>query len=543
MLVRSALRLWTPRYFRGRGVAGRPVGKRRVRTVDAPLAVGSSTPATLGVRQQTRAAAPPMSVPVPRRDRGRTGAPATPAPHDVASPATEPPIVRRAKDLLQQLSFATATPPSASPDAARAYVEFSAKSDVLGPLRNLLPAPHNTPRGGCTEALAPRQRFRVVAPEAAAGAPRSTEGGSPPGASTAVAFSLSDLVVLLQLYESVGAEDGQVLAQMMSEVHRQLLSAAATARVTASYTAEGNGDNSSGGGDVGPETPVMDASPALPLPALLYTMSSLGIVEEAILDIVASAAPLEGGQRRRGLLYAQLRAFSAVELLQLLVAFHRFGHSQQLSTKVVMAALRASMYRRETSVGLFHHAARRFKKAMAAPTQHTQDTRSDRAAVEPSVKSAAAVVAADPQLCALAFGLECPLYLLLEALTATVLTVHRRADVVAFLSDLIAVTAVVELTTAVAAGSAPGAVSAAQPIGREAHEFVLAVSHQLLRAAKLTESMELPQPLLSEVFAWSTTLSGRGVVVDGGEDSAIPSDRVVYYDHVTADLVKMGRVD
>lgn len=519
MLARTALRLWAPQYFRGRaGGVGRRLGNQRTRDLDDAVA-NTRAPASIAPASSPAPATPPAAHPASR-------ACATPPPPSTHSAS---PIVKRAQELLLDLSCAHQSPQSS---AALARAEFSVRQEVLGSLRGspcVTPARHS---GGTASPTAAPHRFRVVADvvvENGADAP-------PPAhdAATPAAYTLDDLVLFLQLYERVNAEDGQLLAQIMAEVRRRLLTR--TRRASTKQPAEPNLEPLSAAEEE-----------ALPLPAMLYVMSSLGVVEEAVLDLVTSCAPLDGTPARRGLLYRELRRYSVVELLQLLVALHRFGHHQQPSTKAVTRALRAALYDATTPAGEFHKRARAFKKALAqnrhgatpshgsgggaaagdVPATAEGDTADER--------SVAAALAADAALRALAGTLSCPLFLLLEALTAATASVHRRADVVTFLSDLAAVTATAELLTAVQDSSR-------RPMTAP-HDFVVAVSHQLLRAAQLTEGMEQPQLLLSEVFAWSTTLSGKGVLVDGGEDSKVPSDRIAYYDHVTADLIKAGRAD
>ncbi|CAC9552618.1 hypothetical protein conserved [Leishmania donovani] len=565
MLARTPYRLWTPRYFRGQASAGRYLGKRRVRALDAApphcltgAAKGGETVTVCAL--PTRAPPPPK----PARKSPAEDAPSSPSvgqnlnqprisglhspPPDILH--TSNPLVQRAQELLHELTTVGYSQSSLSPAAAKGFAEFSARRDVLGPLRGLLPPPAKT-SGGDSANPASRQRFRVV--PVVSGSPVVPPRG--PRMTAAADFALSDLVLFLRLYDSANVEDGQLLVQVMNEIRRQLFALAETA-ADAAAARDGSSTPSVAGTTVGDHdleaankgvkgiSRAPSASP-LPLPAMLYTMSSLGIVEEAVLDVVTSCAVHDGARGRRGLLYSQLRLYSVADLLQLLVALHRFGHQQQPSTMAVTKALRASLYSTSTTTSRFHRRARSLKKAFAARsrTPASGEGRVDATAADADTGGVAAMIAADEELSSLALGLECPLFLLLEALTATATTVHRRADVVAFLSDLIAVTAVAELTTAVHESRGRHSPAGCEDLAREAQEFVFAVSHQLLRAAKLTECMELPQILLSDVFAWSTTLSGRGVFVDGGEDNAVPSDRVAYYDHVTADLIKANSAD
>ncbi|CAJ1038620.1 hypothetical protein Q4I30_008311 [Leishmania utingensis] len=551
MLARTVFRLWTPKYFREQAGAGRHLGKRRARALNAAPALCSTAAARGGVTATS--CTTPARAPPPRKSTRKSIAEHAPSTSSVGRTPGQPPIsslhspppdafhtshplVQRTQELLHELATVDHSQSSLSSDAARGYAQFSARHDVLGPLRSLLPLPA-TSSGGSSANPASRQRFHIVPVVG-----MNPLMPPPPRLQrTATAdFSLSDLVLFLQLYDSANMEDGKLLVQVMNEVRRQLFALAET--VARTTTGEGDLEAERGGVKGVLQTP--SASP-LPFPAMLYTMSSLGIVEEAVLDVVTSSALRDDTHGKLGLLYSQLHHYSVKELLQLLIALQRFGHQQQPATKALTKALRASLYDTSTTASRFHRRARAFKKALAARRQTPPpgEGRVNAAEVDDDTGGVIAMMAADEELGSLAFGLECPLFLLLEALTTTATTVHRRVDVVTFLSDLIAVTAAAELTTAVQESRGLPVPAGPKEVTKEAQEFLFAVSHQLLRAAKLTEAMNLPQILLSEVFAWSTTLSGRGVIVNGGEDSAVPSDRVVYYDHVTADLIKASSAE
>lgn len=391
-------------------------------------------------------------------------------------------------------------------------------------------------------------------------APATARAAPPPPAETddapARPFTLAELTVFLQLYDAVEGDEGHVLAQLLAEVQRRLADLA-TARDGGPQKNEQPQDTrehrSSG------NTSENAAAP-LPLPALLFTMSSLGVVEEAALDLITSAVPVDSTSRaRRGLLYRQLPMYSAEELVMLLIALHRFGHAMQPSMKAVVKALRAAQYNTAVASGRFHRIMRAVKKGLRREQSLARDTveglAGGVAASAPDSPPATAgddgsmvrVIQQDAELQSAVLALRCPLFLLLEALTALSLTVHRRNDVVSFLSDWIAVTGVMELATVMRDDSVAPSSSSSEPLAASQRDadraYVLLVAHQLLRAAKLTEEMDQPQPLLSEAFAWSSTLSSSGVVVDGGEAAEVPSDRVAFYDHVTADLVKLNRTD
>lgn len=589
MFARSFARLWTPNYFRGHQLkAARHVGPRRTRTVASAAPSSPTSEGATAAAAAEKAAAVEAAVRPSRHNFDESAvktAHAAVHAHEIDSaPTTKAdPLVQRAQELLLLLSHPCAvSPPPSSPqresgaEATRNFVDFAARRDVLGPLRQRLPAapaslgaslpraaPSLSTSTGMNGSMA---RLRVVSSPVSPTAPVAK-----PETVAMRPFTLEELVVFLQLYDAVSANDGQLLVQLMADVHRKLLayaavhSAAATAAVTSSAplrapnslassaktTEEEKKAERSVVNNVGQASP-----PPTPFPALLFTLSSLGLVEEAVLDLITSAAPVNGSPARRGLLYRQLPQYSAVELVTLLIALHRFGHHQQPSMKAVTKALRASLYNKATAAGAFHRQMKELKKRL----YRSRDAGSEEAIPsEASLSNDAGngkdnavwAIQTRVELQLLVLQLQCPLFLLLEALTASSLTVHRRTDVIIFLSDLIAVTAVLELTQAphsqdtTTATEADGSFdhSARGSQEESSQEYILSVAHQLLRAAKLTEEMELPQPLLSEVFAWSCTRSSKGVIVDGGEDSDVPSDRLAFYDHVTADLIKVNRAD
>ncbi|KPA81672.1 hypothetical protein ABB37_03981 [Leptomonas pyrrhocoris] len=579
MLTRSLARLWTPKYFRGQNRnAARHIGPRRTRTIESTSLSSTATYPTPVKERRSEATQvrtrPSLHTPLSRKTRQQlAAAPAVPAfsidVNAAASATSTTPVlqlVQQAQQLLTQLSQPSSVVSSSSPttitaEAMRNYVEFTARRDVFGPLRHYLPPAVSSAATRASGAAAPR--FRLVPSTTA---PVTADPSALPTAKDegVQAFRLADLIVFLQLYDSVDADDGQLLVQLMTEVHRQLFAYALAQKSTAdapgtnsrnptsAEQAKNNTDNcrSRDRGDQLSKPVVY-----LPLPALLFTMSSLGLVEEAVLELVTTAAASTDGSRaRRGLLYRQLPLYSSEELITLLIALHRFGHSQQPSMKAVTKTLRASLYNPATAASSFH----RIMKGIKKRTQRTAGTANAEAVeaqlpklrVEGDDESAEVNVVRTLQshveLQSLVVQLHSPLFLLLEALTAAAMTVYRRSDVISFLSDWIAVTAVMELAAALrcpGSGRSVLSSSTSHRVQEEAQEYVLFVAHQLLRAAKLTEEMELPQPVLSAVFAWSCTLSGKGVVVDGGEDSKVPSERVAFYDHVTADLIKAKRTD
>lgn len=72
------------------------------------------------------------------------------------------------------------------------------------------------------------------------------------------------------------------------------------------------------------------------------------------------------------------------------------------------------------------------------------------------------------------------------------------------------------------------------------------ISHLLRTAVHRTEQMEIPQPLLATVLQLVLPLTKKGILTDGGEDvsaTGVESCRLAFYDHVTADLIKINRAD
>lgn len=75
-------------------------------------------------------------------------------------------------------------------------------------------------------------------------------------------------------------------------------------------------------------------------------------------------------------------------------------------------------------------------------------------------------------------------------------------------------------------------------------ELANLLSHVLWTVVQRTEQMELPQPLLATALQVVLQLTSKGILVDGGEDSpgtGVESSRLAFYDHVTADLIKINR--
>lgn len=442
-------------------------------------------------------------------------------------------LSERARELLRRCPMYHEEDPLPPHEAS--YISFSARRDVFGPLCSTLPdpPPHLRSRVGSTPASVSERRnaarLRVVMRPSLGTSPAAP---SPLSCSTTTSndFSLAELVIFLHLYLQIQHDDDDLLLRLIGAVHHHFFSQ---------------------------ELPIE----AAPLPDLLYVLSSLGVSEERLIKLLThstnpppsargseghppnansfSAGTTAGSHPSSGLLYHQLPLYSERELLLLLVSLHRFGLDQQPAQKAVVKMLRRRLYQSNSDASTFRNVMARLKKKRERESISIKGT--EGAAVvgnsgsSPASQSIASfLMASDALQPPLPAALRCPPRLLLDSLTALSLTAYRLPDVVVFLCDLIAITSIHSLAVLEKGDTADRKGGAS--------ENRIQIPLQLLRAAKLAEVMQLPQPLLSEVFSWSADTSGKGVYTDGGEDSDIPSNRVAYYDHVTADLIKANRV-
>ncbi|CCW63317.1 unnamed protein product [Phytomonas sp. EM1] len=430
-------------------------------------------------------------------------------------------LVRTAHELHSEWEQLPTLLPIKTRDDRRAYLCFQTLQNVLGPLSSFLRAPLQPHTGSLGDY--PLKRYcivedsEIVDGRAPPQAPVTSEGTIPSSSSRDFGltfFSLEDLFIFLNLYLRVESEDGRLLRQLLDEVNRFL---------------GGNG------------MPVLGTSSAesmrvrLPLPQLLFTLSEIGIADEYMLQAVVSRAmerdPHQHSDdlKARGLLYSNLPLYGVQDLLVLIVALYRFGMQQDYAFERTIKALRVLMWKSDSPLAYLQRTAKKLEKdSLSHPSWGSRDE---------AVEEVEGSVPVQSELWLQRFpkfgkDLQCPLGVLVEVVTALSVSVFRPRDVLALVANLLVVSAHVELQT----------VLRSSLVGPEERKFtMLAISHQLHRAVHLYEEMNALQPLLAELFAWSCTVSKVGVLMDGGEDAAIPSESRAYYDHVTADLVKVNR--
>ncbi|EPY21007.1 hypothetical protein STCU_08734 [Strigomonas culicis] len=280
----------------------------------------------------------------------------------------------------------------------------------------------------------------------------------------------------------------------------------------------------------------------LPLAPLLFMLSELSLIEEALLQHLTAAAVDEHDPTNKTVLLAQLPYMEERELLLLLVSFHRFGLQNEHAFDHCVKRLRRLQWRStptpadadrvpsSTRATYWKHLARVEKAQLASAARPAAGN--DRVHTGTLLETLAGVPVPSP--------LTLPVALLLEVLTALALSVHRRQDVVQMVVRLLV--ANVGLQFARLASDGPPSTRAGSAPAAEEKEVLLIMARQVKRAIELCESMLYPQLLLVELFAELREATATGVLADGGEQADIPSDRVVYYDHVTADLVKLSHV-
>lgn len=405
----------------------------------------------------------------------------------------------RARSLLQQW------PASAYNSTMQHRLAFDIRQLVLGPLKERLPLsttilPWSAP---VDPAHSFSNRGLRVIPDDADATPRKL---LPSQVDHSLAtHSLEDLVIYLHLYHAVGYEDGALLMQLLEEVHRFLTANLMTATTTSMPRG----------------THVL-----LPLPSLLYAMSRLGIVEERLLQLVVQHRDTRTGEP--GLLYSQLPFYAMADHLQIIVALQRFGMQQDHAFERTVKALRHSTYSKQTPLGLFCKAMMHYERQRLVAKPSAQSVKSS------SLTHSANGLTGEPlglhsQLQALPDlpdGLrQASVELLIESLAALAASVHRRPDTVALVANVLAVTAFKSRSQ--------------EEVDRTG---MVILGHQLLRAVKLCEVMQCEHTLLADVLGWTVTSAGSGVVVDGGEDAEVSSERRAYYDHVTADMVRLDSV-
>lgn len=369
-------------------------------------------------------------------------------------------------------------------DAERSRILLDTKQRLFAELRRCLPPATSESQGSSSPSLS----LRVVPDEHVSDPLRGTQtsGAARPYAS----LPLEDLVVFLELYDAAEHEDGRLLLQLLGELDRFLFYNMKHCLPEGIPTGKGA------------------AKVKLPLPQLLFVLSRLGAVPDATLQGITGD--------ERGIVFEQLHLYDENELLVLLVALHRFGLHNSKCMQRVIRCLQKRLYTPFSAASVFQ------KRMHQIESQMLSDSLDE---ALPRVLKRVARNLDDV--------LQCGLPLLLESQTAMAQTVFRRSDVVRFIANLTVATAFRDARE-VKRDSGLNAVQKTQSFQ--------ALASCVLHAAKLTEQMSEPQPLLAETVSWCCSRSAKGVVVDGGEDADVPSDRRAYYDNVTADLIKVSRV-
>ncbi|EPY32164.1 hypothetical protein AGDE_08832 [Angomonas deanei] len=378
-----------------------------------------------------------------------------------------------------------------------AALTLESNQTVLGPLSSLLPPSNVTKSGKET-----RQSLKVI-PEEYADDPEKylqqlrqsetkVEGAR---------LSLEDTTGVLFLYDAVDCENGTLLRQLLDDIDRFIFVNLSEGFKSTHLKEKENG------------------VVKLPLPQLLYTLSNLGIIEEKLLRHCTAE---EG--HRKGLLTSQLGLYAERELVLLLFALHRFGMENELAFSSVLRKLDKKCYVKQTSTGSFMEQCHSLEKQCYKQLSH--------APAESRVVPLQALTKWETL-----DAVQLPIVLLLEVLSSLTATPFRKPSSVKHVSYFLA-------------GSVAGEYrSILDTITKDAETHRLAdvvkqrlniLSQQLFRAVRMCEAMECPQVLLFELFNNIRESSGADVFADGGEDAEIASDRVAYYDHVTADLVKIS---
>lgn len=305
------------------------------------------------------------------------------------------------------------------------------------------------------------------------------------GTTLAASMSLRDVTIFLQLYEAVESEDGALLLQLMGVLRRIVFS--------------GHGCEFNEGS---PKDTVGVVS------QLLVVLSSLGLAEEHVLQrLVSSTGPF--------LTTRLVLNSKESNLIQLLVALHRFGFHHEKCYTACVRALQTAAHRDPLNSFIRHALLKRGSK-------------------EPAQLSKG--------------GIRIPRCLngltvsdLLEALSGMALSLHRQKVVV----DLLLATIVaIVLNEELAMTNKPHLRNPENIVTTaDEHAFmqdwISARALQVQRAAKVSEQMELPHPVIPQLFE-RLAVRYRGLIVDGG-DGDISPENVGFYDAVTADLIKVSR--
>ncbi|ORC90319.1 uncharacterized protein TM35_000081170 [Trypanosoma theileri] len=291
-------------------------------------------------------------------------------------------------------------------------------------------------------------------------------------------LSMKEIAVFAELYHILECEDGVLLLQLMAELRCLVLTPVKRLAGETIPPSEGGIGNA--------------------VSQLLLTLSSLGLVEERVLQRLTSP-------RGPFLSPAQLAHQAAGDLVRLLVAFHRFGLHHEPCFKAVVRVLKW--------------------RSLRNPLRSCVETvfaQSNGDVLGGGVPEADMV-----PVCMAGLSVNN----LLEAMAAIALSLHRERAVVELLAAT--VVAAVWNDERMFLDSAAGRVSAQ-------HDHVLVFrTVQVHRAAKTCEQMELGQASLAHLLH-RLSICYSGLLVNNGEDPLSP-ERVGFYDSVTADLVKVNR--
>ncbi|CCW69975.1 unnamed protein product [Phytomonas sp. Hart1] len=431
-------------------------------------------------------------------------------------------LIRTSQKLHSEWKRLPALLPKKAQDDQQACLCFQTRQDVLGPLSSFLRVPRqphtSSFRGDHLKLYRVVEDAEIVDDKAPPLAHRTSAGSISSDTSRdwgITRFSLEDLIGFLELYHYVESEDGPLLGLLLHEVNQFLF---------------------------GNVMPLLETSGAesvrvrLPLPQLLFILSELGITEERMLQAIVCRSHEKlppshpGDPTTRGLLYANLPLYTTRDLVVLMVALHRFGLQQDYAFERTIKALKVRLWRSDSPEA---HLRLTIKKMeLNADSPLGRESR-DGVANELGNSDNEPADRWLRHLPRLEKDLQCPLEVLVEAITALSVSVFRPRDVLALVANLLLVSAHAELKAVL--GSALISPS-------EKKSTMLAISHQLHQAVHLYEEMNELQPLLAELLTWSCTVSEVGVLIDGEESAEIPSERRACYDHVTADLVKVNSV-
>ncbi|EAN92010.1 hypothetical protein C3747_33g143 [Trypanosoma cruzi] len=287
-------------------------------------------------------------------------------------------------------------------------------------------------------------------------------------------FSLHEVVVFLELYNAMDCEDGELLLRLLEELRRIVFSTEKEIRT---------------------ENHVLRECEEGVIPRLLLTLSSLGIVEENVLQRIVAIN--DGSILSR----ATIARYPESDLIRLLVAFNRFGLHHEPCFHVTAKTLRRNSLR----------------NPLKSFCRNAVNCRVDAAPLGDGEKRS--------RIPSSMAGLT--MNELLEALTAIALSLCREREVVKLLAATI-VTAV-EDEEYMRCSTKEKAKTREEDLG-------LLRTLQVHRAAKVCEQMDMPQPSLAHLLHRLSIRYG-GLLADGGDVSLSP-ERVGFYDFITADLVK-----